>query len=1445
MAPIPRKTGIDVVGNVPWGTHFCQFYQTKDDLLDILVPYFKTGLESNEFCMWVTCEPLSSEEARDALTEEVNNLDEYIAKGQIEILDYTQWYTKSGRFDAEHVLAGWVEKERQALKNGFEGLRLTGNTFWLEQKDWQDFADYEAEINRVIGNYRMLAICTYSLDRCTPSEIIDVVSNHEFALIRREHNWEIIESAKHTETLEALRESEEKFRNLAEQSPNMIFINKSGRIVYTNERCEKVMGYHREELCSADFDFLTLIAEEHRESTKANFRTHMGGLEVPPFEYTIVTRDGTRIEAILTTKLIQYEGQRAILGIVTDITKHKEAETQLKDSELKLKTIIENAPIGIYLNDLEGKFLYGNENAERIIGRSKDEFIGRSFLELDILGPEGVEKAKILLGLNREGKQTGPDEFILNRKDGAQRTVEVSTVVIDFEGTKAVLGMVRDVTEHRQAEHGLRAQKEFTETALNAQTDTFFVFEAATGKAVRWNEAFKKASGYSHEEIRLMKAPDSYYSQEDLTKARAVTEAILNGAAASVELSLITRDGRSIPTEYTASLIRDNEGSPKYIIAVGRDITERREAEEALRESEERLKEAQRIGGIGDWQFDVEKQEINWSDEVYRLFGRDPAEGPPTYEQNMAYYYPEDSQKLQQQIRRAVEYGDEFDSDYHLKLPSGRSVYQRGVIRVSKDENGRVTKLHGTVQDITERRQAAEALRESEEKYRAIFEQAADSIVLVDGETGRFVDFNNKACENLGYSREEFARLNIADIDVCESEQRVLQHAKKVVTEGADTFETRMRTKGGEIRDVLVNARVISLRGKMFISSVWRDVTEQKKAQEQVESLAKFPSEDPNPVLRISEDCTLVYANEPSAPVLETWQCRVGERLPQTCVERVYQAVNSHKVLTFEFECKNGRIFFVTLAPAADGTYANAYGVDITERKQAEEALRRSERQLQIRNQINSIFLTCADEETYAKVLTLVLETLESKYGTFGYFDDSGQFVVPAMTRDIYWEKCNVPEKDIIFERGQFSGIWGRAVKERKTLYSNSGPFSTPAGHVPIENTMVTPIIYKDELISAIHIANKPGGYDEKDKALLEMMADYIAPVLYARLQTDRHEKERAQAEESLRKSEAALAEAQRIARIGNWEWDVQSGKASWSDEVFSIFGVQPQEPSYELVKALTHPDDTEYWERSVKEALYENKDFKIDYRAVRPDGCVVWIHNEAEIARDERGNPLKMFGTSQDVTERKQAEQALRESEEKFRNLAEQSPNMIFINSGGTIAYANSRCEEAMGYTKEEFYSPGFDFLSIIVPESRDLIRESYRRHLNGEDVAPVEYALATKTGQRIDAILATKLIQYEGEDAILGTVTDITERKRTEEALKLHELRLEALLQLNKMTEASGQDILAFLREEMTEVTQSQVAFVGFISEDESVMSIDNWSKETMAQCAVVGKPMHFPVE
>jgi PAS domain S-box-containing protein len=152
----------------------------------------------------------------------------------------------------------------------------------------------------------------------------------------------------------------------------------------------------------------------------------------------------------------------------------------------------------------------------------------------------------------------------------------------------------------------------------------------------------------------------------------------------------------------------------------------------------------------------------------------------------------------------------------------------------------------------------------------------------------------------------------------------------------------------------------------------------------------------------------------------------------------------------------------------------------------------------------------------------------------------------------------------------------------------------------------------------------------------------------------------------------------------------------------------------------------------------------------------------------DRRGDVAQMIEYCLDVTERKLAEQALRESEEKFRGLAEQSPNMIFINRKGRVVYANRRCEEIMGYRREEFYSPDFDFLEMVAPECRDLVKENFSKHRRGEEVHPYEYTLRTKDGKKIEAILNSRLITYGGEPAILGIVTDITERKHVEQELR-----------------------------------------------------------------------------
>ncbi len=191
-----RNSGITLIGDLPWGTHFCQFYKTKKDLLDIIVPYLRAGLQSEEKCIWVTSDFLTKEEALKALKKNVPGFSAYLDRGQAEVFPHTDWYLKGGSFDLRRTLDMWMEKHNQALADGYAGLRVTGNPYWIDnKKDWDDFSAYEAEINKVIGGTKLLVLCTYSLRKCGVAEILDVVKNHEFALAMNQGTWQMVGTA--------------------------------------------------------------------------------------------------------------------------------------------------------------------------------------------------------------------------------------------------------------------------------------------------------------------------------------------------------------------------------------------------------------------------------------------------------------------------------------------------------------------------------------------------------------------------------------------------------------------------------------------------------------------------------------------------------------------------------------------------------------------------------------------------------------------------------------------------------------------------------------------------------------------------------------------------------------------------------------------------------------------------------------------------------------------------------------------------------------------------------------------------------------------------------------------------------------------------------------------------------------------------------------------------
>ena len=188
-----RRTGVQVLGDMPWGSHVCMFYESKDDLLDAVIPYFKAGLESNEFCLWATSEPLTLEEAHMALSRRIPAFDRHLAAGNMEIIPGRQWYLEGDRFGLKRITDAWDEKLRGALAKGYDGMRVSGNAFWLNTNHWNNFCEYERELNNSLEGLPMMALCTYPLLISGAAEVLEVARAHQVAVVRRKGDWELIE----------------------------------------------------------------------------------------------------------------------------------------------------------------------------------------------------------------------------------------------------------------------------------------------------------------------------------------------------------------------------------------------------------------------------------------------------------------------------------------------------------------------------------------------------------------------------------------------------------------------------------------------------------------------------------------------------------------------------------------------------------------------------------------------------------------------------------------------------------------------------------------------------------------------------------------------------------------------------------------------------------------------------------------------------------------------------------------------------------------------------------------------------------------------------------------------------------------------------------------------------------------------------------------------------
>ncbi len=651
----------------------------------------------------------------------------------------------------------------------------------------------------------------------------------------------------HKQAEKALRESEERFRSIVENSQaGIIILDDAYRCVYVNDELYRISGYPREEVIGQDFR--QFLDEESKEFVTERYRGRQRGEEVSPrYEFSIVKRDGQKRRVEISSTVIEDSaGGVKTVAQILDITERKQAEERLKESEQKYRLLFETSLDYIAQIDREGRYLAANPATAKSLGVPLEELIGKTIFEVQ---PQKVAQHRLMI-LRKALDEWQPQIFEDERAGRYFHHVYIPTKI--SEQKEVVQMIARDITDRRKMEEALRQSEEKYRALFDSSVIGMFVMDAETMKIVMCNRAAAKMFGFSSVEEAIGINPLDFVLPEYREKALeiAMKELFEQDLRRTHEYRVVNKDGREGWVSVTGARIM-LEGKLAGLVSIT-DITERKQAEEELSKSQAHLSSAVQMAHLGPWEYDAINDLFIFNDAFYELF-HTTAEEVGGYTMSSAEYarrfvYPEDAHLVGEEVRKALQADDPNFSrqlDHRIIYADGEVGYISVRLFIVKDETGSTVRTYGVNQDITERKRMEEALRQSEENYRALFDSSVIGTFVLDAETMKVVMANQAAAKIFGFnSAEEGIGLNPVDFVLSEDEERVLEVIVKELFEQdlRRTNEFRAVTKDGrEIWISAMGARIMH-EGRLAALISFTDITEQKRQNEQLMTTDRLAS---------------------------------------------------------------------------------------------------------------------------------------------------------------------------------------------------------------------------------------------------------------------------------------------------------------------------------------------------------------------------------------------------------------------------------------------------------------------------------------------------------------------------------------------------------------------------------------------------------------------------